>query len=173
MRFLGEGESREGCTYLRLARIRRTAAGTLQQDPHFIPPLLDISASEFLIGITRRLTEILSAKSSTLAGGRRQRSASLADFTASDIASFWLLYTVNSHLPVLRHFYETGKAHPEKLYRVLSALGGSLSPFSLKILPRDLPAYDHDGLGPCFSDLVQKVRELLVRVGPSNLGALP
>src|SRR5712671_3047088 len=173
MRFLVEGESRDGCTYLRLARVKRTAAGTLQQDQQFIPPLLDISASEFLIGITRRLTEILSAKSSILAGGRRQRSASLADFTAADIASFWLLYTVNSHLPVLRHFYETGKAHPEKLYRVLSALGGSLSTFSLKIQPRDLPLYDHENLGPCFTDLDEKLRELLETVVPSNFVALP
>ena len=173
MRFLVEGESREGCAYLRIARIKRTAAGSLQQDPQFIPPLLDISASDFLIGITRRLVEILSAKSSILAGGRRQRSADLADFTAADIAGFWLLYTVNSHLPLLRHFYETGKAHPEKLYRILSALGGSLSTFSLKIQPRDLPAYDHDELGPCFSDLDEKVRELLETVVPSNFVALP
>lgn len=173
IRFLVEGESREGCASLRMARIKRTAAGTLQQDSAFIPPLLDISASETLIGMARRLVEILSAKSSILAGGRRQRSAGLADFTAADIAGFWLLYTVNSYLPVLRHYYETGKAHPEKLYRVLSALGGSLSTFSLKIQPRDLPAYDHDELGACFSDLDDKVRELLETVVPSNFVALP
>lgn len=173
VRFLVEGESRDGCASLRAARIKRTAAGTLQPDPQFIPPLLNISASDFLIGITRRLVEILAAKSSILAGGRRQRSAGLADFTAADIAAFWLLYTVNSHLPLLRHFYETGRAHPEKLYRTLAALGGSLSTFSLKIQPRDLPAYDHDELGPCFSDLDEKVRELLETVVPSNFVALP
>ena len=173
IRFLIEGEAREGCTYLRTARIKRTAAGSLQQDPQFIPPVLNISASDFLIGITRRLVEILAAKSSILAGGRRQRSASLADFTAADIASFWLLYTVNSHLPVLRHFFETGRTHPEKLYRSLAALGGSLSTFSLKIQPRDLPTYDHDELGPCFSDLDEKVRELLETVVPSNFVSLP
>jgi len=173
MRFLVEGESREGCTCLRAARIKRTAAGSFQQDPQFVPPLLSVSASDFLMGITRRLVEILSAKSSILAGGRRQRSANLADFTAADIASFWLLYTVNSHLPLLRHYYETGRAHPEKLYRLLASMGGSLSTFSLKIQPHDLPAYDHDELGPCFSDLDEKVRELLETVVPSNFVALP
>ena len=173
LRFLVEEESREGCTYLRAARIKRTAAGTLQQDPQFIPPLLSISASDFLVGITRRLVEILSAKSSILAGNRRQRSAGLADFTSGDIPAFWLLYTVNSHVPVLRHFYETGRAHPEKLYRVLSTLGGALTTFSLKIQPRDLPAYDHDELGSCFADLDAKVRELLETVVPSNFVTLP
>jgi type VI secretion system protein ImpJ len=173
MRFLVQGESREGCTCLRAARIKRTAAGSLQQDPQFVPPLLSVSASDFLMGITRRLVEILSAKSSILAGGRRQRSANLADFTAADIASFWLLYTVNSYLPLLRHYYETGRAHPEKLYRLLASMGGSLSTFSLKIQPHDLPAYDHDELGPCFSDIDEKVRELLETVVPSNFVALP
>ena len=173
MRFLVEGESWEGCAYLRAARIKRTGTGTLQLDPQFVPPLLDISASEFLIGITRRLAEILAAKSSILSGNRRQRSAGLAEFTSADIPIFWLLYTVNSHLPLLRHFYETGRAHPEKLYRVLSALGGALSTFSLKIQPRDLPAYDHDELGTCFSDLDEKLRELLETVVPSNYVALP
>ena len=173
LRFLVEEESLQGCTYLRAARIKRTAAGTLQQDPQFVPPLLSISASDFLVGITRRLVEILSAKSSILAGNRRQRSAGLADFTSGDIPAFWLLYTVNSHLPVLRHFYETGRAHPEKLYRVLSTLGGALTTFSLKIQPRDLPAYDHDELGSCFADLDAKVRELLETVVPSNFVTLP
>src|SRR5260370_23851234 len=143
MRFLVEGDSREGCAYLRAARIKRTAAGSLQQDPQFIPPLLNIAASDLLIGITRRLVEILPAKSSILAGGRRQRSASLADFTAADIVGLWRFYTVNSHLPVLRHFFYTGRAHPKKIYRILVALGGSLSTFSFKIQPRDLSAYDH------------------------------
>jgi type VI secretion system protein ImpJ len=173
IRFLVEGESREGCACLRAARVKRTPAGSLQLDPSFIPPLLDISASEFLTSITRRLAEILAAKSSILSGNRRQRSASLAEFTSADIPIFWLLYTVNSHLPLLRHFYETGHAHPEKLYRVLSALGGALTTFSLKIQPRDLPAYDHDELGLCFSELDEKLRELLETVVPSNFVALP
>ena len=173
MRFLVEGESLEGCSYLRASRIKRTAAGTLQPDAQFIAPLLSIAASDFLVGVARRLVEILSAKSSILAGGRKQRSAGLADFNSGDIPAFWLLYTVNSHLPLLRHYYETGRVHPEKLYRVLSALGGALTTFSLKIQPRDLPAYDHDELGSCFSDLDEKIRELLETVVPSNFVTLP
>jgi len=173
LRFLAEDESRDGCIFLRAARIKRTAAGRLQQDNQFVPPLLSISANDLLMSIARRLLEILTAKSSILAGGRRQRSASLADFTAADIAGFWLLFTVNSQLPVLRHYYETGRAHPEKLYRLMAGLGGSLSTFSLKIQPRDLPVYDHEELGSCFTDLDEKVRELLETVVPSNFVALP
>lgn len=166
-------ESKEGCTALCIARLQRGSSGNLQLDASFVPPLLELSANEHLLHLTRRLVEILTAKSNILAGGRRQRSAGLADFTSADIASFWLLFTVNSHLPVLRHYYESRKVHPERLFRLLSELAGSLTTFSLKIQPRDLPPYNHEDLGGCFDDLDEKLRELLETVVPSCYVALP
>lgn len=172
-RLLTEAESREGSSALRVARIKRSAGGTFQIDPSFVPPLLDISASDYVMSIARRLLEILGAKSSILAGGRRQKSQGLADFTAADIANFWLLYTVNNHFPVLRHIYEVKRGHPEKLFSILTSLGGALTTFSLKIQPRDLPLYDHNELGSCFADLDEKLRTLLETVVPSNFVSLP
>ncbi len=92
-RILFEGENREGSSAMQVANIRKTPAGLFQMDPHFVAPLLDLSASDYLLSIARRLVEILSAKSSTLSGSRRQKNQSLAEFSASDIANFWLLYT--------------------------------------------------------------------------------
>ena len=172
-RLLVEGESRQGVSSLRVARVIRTVAGSYQLDPHFVPPLLDISASDYLVAISRRLVEILSAKSSLLAGLRRQKNQSLADFTASDIANFWLLYTVNTHFPLFRHIFETAKGHPERLYGSMLSLAGALTTFSLKVHPRDLPAYDHDELEACFTSLDEKLRFLLETVVPSNFVSLP
>jgi type VI secretion system protein ImpJ len=172
-RLLVEGDSRQGVSSLRIARVNRTPAGTLQLDPHFVPPLLDIAASDYLVSICRRLVEILSAKSSLLAGLRRQKNQSLADFTASDIANFWLLYTVNTHFPLFRHIFETCKGHPEQLFAVMLSLAGALTTFSLKIHPRDLPTYDHEDLQACFTDLDEKLRFLLETVVPSNFVSLP
>ncbi len=172
-RFLVEGENREGVSSMRIARVKRTEAGMIQVDTHFVPPLLDISASEYLVAVARRLVEILAAKSSTLAGMRRQKNQSLADFTSSDIANFWLLYTVNTHLPVLRHIFESRKGHPESLFALMLSLAGALTTFSLKIAPRDLPLYDHDELETCFTDLDEKLRFLLETVVPSNFVSLP
>ena len=109
-----------------------------------------------------------SAKSSDLAGSRRQKNQSLADFTSADIPRFWLLYTVNAAMPVFRHLFETRKGHPEALYSAMLSLAGSLSTFSLKVHPRDLPPYDHDDLGACFTNLDEKLRLLLDTVVPSN-----
>jgi type VI secretion system protein ImpJ len=139
----------------------------------FVPPLLDIAASEYLMSILRRLIEILTAKSATLSGMRRQKSQGLADFSASDIANFWLLYTVNTFLPQLRHLFTTRRGHPEVLFNAMNALAGALTTFSTKILPRDLPLYDHRDLGGRLGDLDDKLRYLLETVIPSNFVALP
>ena len=172
-RLLVEGEVSKGTPALKIARISKTEADTFQLDTQFMPPLLDIGASEYAIAIVRRLVEILSAKSGMLSGTRRQKNQSLADFTASDIASFWLLYTINTHLPLLRHLFETRHGHPEGLFATMLALAGALTTFSLTIHPRDLPKYDHDNLGACLGELDAKLRELLETVVPANFVALP
>src|SRR5437763_4572185 len=173
VRIVFEGESTEGSTVLRVARLTRSVTGDYQLDTQFIPPLIDIEASEYLMSIARRLIEILSSKSSQLSGMRRQRNQSLADFGIADVASFWLLYTINSYLPPLRHVYETRRGHPAALFETMLALAGSLSTFSMKIQPRDLPSYEHDDLGACFGKLDSQVRELLETVVPENTVSIP
>lgn len=172
-RWLAEGEARQGTSALRIARVTRTPAGLYQLDAQFVPPLLDISASDYLMGLLRRLVEIIAAKSSMLAGLRRHKNESLAEFTASDIPNFWLLYTVNSYLPLFRHLLESRKGHPEGLFRTMLALAGALTTFHLKLHPRDLPPYDHDDLQTCFTDLDEKLRHLLKTAVKSNFVSLP
>lgn len=173
LRILIEGDALEGYSSLRVARVLRTTANTYQLDPRFVPPLLDFQASDYLVSIARRLIEILSARSSSIAGVRRQKNQSLADFTASDIANFWLLYTVNTAFPSFRHLFETRGGHPEALYAAMLSLAGALTTFSTTIHPRDLPVYDHDNLGACFTELDEKLRLLLETVVPANFVALP
>ena len=170
---LVEGDTLDGYTVLPLARVTRTRAGVFQVDPAFVPPLIDIGASEHLMAVARRLVEILSARSTSLSGSRRQRSQGLADFGVADVASFWLLYTVNTWLPALRHVYETRRGHPADLYGAMLGLAGALSTFSATIHPRMLPEYDHANLSQCFATLDAQVRELLETVVPSNHASLP
>jgi type VI secretion system protein ImpJ len=172
-RLLVENEAREGSSTLRIARVIKTPAGLYRHDPRFVAPLLNLRASDYLVSIARRLVEILSAKSSTLAGTRRHKNQSLADFTASDIGNFWLLYTINSAFPQFSHIFETRGGHPEALFAAMLLLAGALTTFSRKIHPRDLPDYDHDKLGDCFTELDEKLRFLLETVVPSNFVSLP
>ncbi|MFB3829124.1 MAG: type VI secretion system baseplate subunit TssK [Bryobacteraceae bacterium] len=172
-RLLAEGETQDGFSTLRVGRVLKTEAGAFQLDPRFVPPLINLRASEYLVSIARRIVEILSSRSSTLSGMRRQKNQTLADFTASDIANFWLLYTINTSFPAMRHLFETRGGHPEALYNAMLALAGALTTFSLNIHPRDLPAYDHDDLGGCFTELDEKLRLLLDTVVPSNVVSIP
>jgi type VI secretion system protein ImpJ len=173
LRLLAEGEAREGSSALRVARVLRTDAGVYSLDPRFVPPLVDIGASDYLMSIARRLVEILSSRSSALSGMRRQKNQTLADFTASDIANFWLLYTINTCFPQFRHLFESRAGHPEALYQAMLSLAGSLTAFSPAIHPRDLPAYDHEDLGRCFAELDEKLRVLLDTVVPTNVVSMP
>lgn len=173
LRFIAEGEPLEGSSVLPVARVVRTATGAFQLDARFVPPLLDIAASDYVMAMARRLVEILSAKSSALAAGRRQRSRSQAEFGAADVANFWLLYTVNTYLPEFRHLYETRRGHPAALFGALTALAGALTTFSTTIHPRALPEYEHTDLGGCLTRLDEIVRELLETVVPANHVALP
>ena len=173
LRLLMGNENREGSSTLRIARVQKIPTGTFKLAPAFVAPMIDLHGSEYLVSILRRLIEILVARSAELGGQRRQKNQSLADFTSTDIANFWLLYTVNSHLPVLRHLFESKLGHPEDLFACMLEIAGSLTTFSTKIHPRDLPRYEHDDLGGCFSRLDQQLRSLLETVVPTNVVSLP
>lgn len=171
-RILVEGESQQHSSVLRVARVKRTAAGRVELENRFVPPLLDIAANDYLMMVLRRLVEILAAKSNQLSGTRRQKNLSLADFGTADIANFWLLYTINSSFPLMQHLLETQRGHPADLYEGMLALAGALTTFSSTVHPRDLPKYEHDDLAGCFASLDEKLRLLLETVVPSNFVSL-
>jgi type VI secretion system protein ImpJ len=171
LRLLLEGESTEGYVVMPLVRLVRTSAGEVSLDPSFVPPLLDIAASSFIMGIAHRIAERVAAKASSLAGMRRHRNQGLADFSVTDVASFWLLYTLNTHLPQLRHLHDVRRGHPADLWEALVALAGALTTFSPSSRP--VPAYDHARLGACYSAIETQLLELLETAVPEVAVALP
>ena len=173
LRILAENEAREGSSVLRIANVLKTETGGFQLNHRFVPPLLEVRASDYLRGLVNGILEILAAKSTQISGTRRHKNESLADFTTSDIANFWLLYTVNSNIPVLSHMLQGQRCHPEELFGSLTGLGASLTTFSNNIRPRDLPLYDHTELSEVFTDLDEKLRILLETVVPTNVVSLP
>jgi type VI secretion system protein ImpJ len=172
-RLVKEEDARQGVAALRIARVRLSPGGVYELDRSFVPPLLDLAASDYLVSIARRLVEILSARSSSIAATRRHRGQTLGDFTTADIPDFWLLYTINTWLPAFRHLFESGAGHPEKLFSAMTGLAGALTTFSSRATPRELPCYDHESLEKCFSELDAKLRFLLETVAPRNWVSLP
>ncbi len=166
LRLLFEGEALDGYTTLPLMRLVRDAAGVTTLDATFVPPMLELAANEYLVGITRRLVERVAAKAGAVSGTRRQRNQGLADFSVTDVAGFWLLYTLNTHLPSLRHLHEVRRGHPAALWEAMIALAGALTTFSAA--PTPLPTYDHLRLGEVFTLLDARVHELLDTAVPDT-----
>ena len=173
IRFALETQDNAGLVTLPVARVLRDGSGRFIFDPSFIPPCLQISASERLLVIARTLVDILDEKSASLSRARRATAQGRAGYSSEEIASFWFVHTVNESLSVLRHFSVSERGHPEQLYIEMSRLGGALCTFGLESHPESLPAYNHDDLEKCFGPLNQHIRAHLELVVPSNCVQIP
>jgi type VI secretion system protein ImpJ len=172
-RILFGTEFRDGHSTFRIAQLQRSATGVPVLRQAFVPPCLDLASSEYLMGLLRRQVEILLTKSAALSGPRRERGKAAAGFSTTETDKFWLLHTVNSYLPELRHIFMTRHGHPESAYVAMLRLAGALSTFSLEGDPGTLPEYDHDNLGACFTALDLRIRDLMEIVIPSKYRSIP
>lgn len=173
LRLLFADELRDGYSSIKVAELERTATGQLTLSGTYIPPALGVAASPWLLNMHRQIVEILVTKSSSLGEQRRQRTASLADFTTSEIAVFWLLHTVNSAIPVLMHLLRTRIVHPERLYSELIQLVGKLMTFATDRHPKNIVRYEHTNLYLTFSQLAAEIRDLLETVIPTRCVPIP
>ena len=113
IRFVLETQSQEGLVTIPVARVIRDGNGRFIFDPSFIPPCLQISASERLLVMVKTLVDILSEKSFSLSRASRV-TAGRAAYSTEEIASFWFVHTVNEALGVLRHLCVSDRGHPEQ-----------------------------------------------------------
>lgn len=173
IRFVVDGQDTQGLVTLPVARVLRDGSGRFIFDPSYIPPCLQISASERLLVIARTLVDILDEKSASLSRARRATAQGRAGYSSEEIASFWFVHTVNESLSVLRHLSVSERGHPEQLYLEMSRLAGALCTFGLESHPETLPAYNHDDLEKCFGPLNQHIRAHLELVVPSNCVQIP
>jgi type VI secretion system protein ImpJ len=173
LRLLFGEEPLDNHAALKIAEVRRTPEGKATLDEAYIPPSICLSAARPMIDIVRRLLEILSAKSTTLGEQRRQKSAGVADFTTSDVATFWLLHTVNAYLPIMMHYHHVQRVHPELLYLTMARLAGELMTFVTEGHPAELPKYIHTDLTTTFGQLDRKLRVLLETVIPTRCIPIP
>jgi type VI secretion system protein ImpJ len=173
LRIVFEGEPLDDYVSLKVAELQRSASGKYMLSDAYVPPSLFLSSSTQLTAYLRRILEMLSAKSSELAGQRRQRSAGLVEFTMSEAANFWFLHTVNATIPVLMHLHSNPDVHPEDVFLVLARLAGELFTFSGDGHPKDLPQYAHDAVGPSFSAMEKRISDLMGTIIPTKCAPVP
>ncbi|MEM7199377.1 MAG: type VI secretion system baseplate subunit TssK [Planctomycetota bacterium] len=169
VRVVFEGEPMEDLEKIQIARLVRTDTGGYALAEACVPPLLDVSASPYVIGILRGVLERLVNKSRSLFESRGQAVGGTATITAGDAGAFWMLHTVNGYVPPLQHFYDRANAarqnpslggvHPQVLYLEIARLIGELCTFRKDGTgPTETPKYDHDDLGRTFRELEAAVQ---------------
>lgn len=173
LRVLLEGESLDDYTWLKMAEVVRGASGRIELVQTFVPPCLQLRASERLQLILRRILETLSARSDELTQQRRHRGSGVVEFAISESASFALLQIINAALPIIRHCHSQLGLHPERAFSELSRLAGVLFTFAGEGHPKDLPLYVHDDLSGTFSQLEEQLRGLINVVIPTRAVRIP
>lgn len=162
LQFLLDTELSGDVIAMPVARVKRDGRGQYQLDTQFIPPTLQIVASERLLDLLRRTVTLLEAKGAALAASINQApSAAIgggAAYVGNELATRWLLHAVRSADAPLRHLLLTRRAHPERAYLELARLAGALCTFAMGSHPRDIAAYDHDDLTTCFDALEAQLR---------------
>jgi type VI secretion system protein ImpJ len=173
LKILFSGEVLDDFTLIKVFEITRSSTGLFSLNDKYIPPCLNISGSERLMTLLRGLIEAISAKSTSLSQQRRHKSYGAVEFGISDITHFWLLHTVNTWIPLISHYYNHTRFHPENLYRALVQFIGQLITFAVEGHPKDIAPYIHDNQGRTFESLDALARHLLEIVIPTKWVQIP
>ncbi len=152
-----------------VARLLRDSQGVWTQDEAFLPPLLTLQSSRWLVAQLEQLLTQLRARLTRLMAMRRESNERMADFAVADVSLFWLLNALNNAEPVLGQFQRDLQSPVERLYTELSRLAGSLLTFSLEHQVSAIPAYNHAQLNAVFPPLFDLLSDLLEASLPSRV----
>jgi type VI secretion system protein ImpJ len=168
LRLLLDHEAHEGEVLLPLARVRRDGSGHFVFDEGYIPPVLQVGASEALVRLLARIVDMLEAKGAALAAARAGGGG-----PTGDVATLWLLHAVHSSLAPLRQHLLSRRSRPDQLFTELARLAGALCTFALDAHPRQLAAYDPDDLAGCFGALERHIARHLGVAAPAAAVRIP
>lgn len=155
-----------------VARLQQDSQGVWTLDETFLPPLLTLQSSRWLVNQLEQLMTQLRARLSRLMAMRRESNERMADFAVADVSLFWLLNALNSAEPVLGQFLRHPQSPAERLYLELARLAGSLLTFSLEHQVSAIPVYQHERLNGVFPPLFDLLSDLLEASLPSRVVAV-
>lgn len=155
-----------------IARLQPTLQGGWTLDDTFLPPMLMIQSSGWLMTQLELLMTQLRIRLTRLMAMRRESNERMADFAIADVSLFWLLNALNSAEPVLGQFQRHPQSTVERLYPELARLAGSLLTFSLDHQVSAIPVYQHAQLNAVFPPLFDLLSDLLEASLPSRVVAI-
>jgi type VI secretion system protein ImpJ len=165
-------ESRDDYDSIKVAEIVRDPGGAMVVSEAYIPSVLNIAASPFLMGGVQRLLALMAAKHRQLSAERSQRDASAIDFGPNDVTRYLQLSALNAAIPYLVHAARAGEVSPRELYLYLVQTAGALATFSMDMDPSAFPQFIYVDLRQTFEELFAlltglvraNLREMCVKV---------
>ncbi|MBD3322718.1 MAG: type VI secretion system baseplate subunit TssK, partial [Chitinivibrionales bacterium] len=154
-------ESQDNYSVVQIGKLTRNPDGRIIFRDKFIPPLLHLGGSPYLMEILRSLLELLLAKISSLSQGRKQIEGGFAEFGTKEETAFRLLQTLNTYAPLINHHHLVPSVHPFELFTLLTQFTGSLCTFSSQVSIKNLPRYDHHNLTGTFERFAEIIRNVL------------
>ncbi|MDN8541642.1 type VI secretion system baseplate subunit TssK [Erwinia sp. BC051422] len=152
-----------------VARLKQDSQSGWTQDETFLPAILTVQSSPWLLSQLDLLMTQLRTRLNRLMAMRRESNERMADFAVADVSLFWLLNALNSAEPVLSQFLRFPQSAPERLYPELARLAGSLLTFSLAHQVSAIPAYQHARLNDVYPPLFALLGDLLEASLPSRV----
>ncbi len=149
--------------------------------PGFIPPCISIAADDGLLALVKEVRDQICARSRQLEAYKSERGLHSAEFGSRDMVYLLALRSLNRYAALLEHLVSSRQVHPWQVYGLLRQLVGELSTFSGQTSydgsgPENpaLPAYDHRGLGACFTAAQEAITRLLdeITAGPDYVLAM-
>jgi type VI secretion system protein ImpJ len=150
-----------------IARIEKLSAANAapQLDVTYIPPILACDGWKPLLnGILRNAYERIGTKIELLAAQALTRRIAVDSMSPGDTLIIAQLRILDEAYALLGVMIQAEGVHPLTAYFELCRLVGQLSIFGAARRPPELPAYNHDDLGPCFGRVKQYIDALLQEI---------
>lgn len=139
-------------------------------EPRYIPPLLDLQASQRAAGMLTELQGLLNSRAEDLAGVV----SGAGKGGVAEVADFMLLQLVNRYHALTAHHAAGHLFHPEAFFGLLVQLGGELATFrAASKRPPKFPTYRHDDLRNTLEPVTTLVGDWLTTTGIRNVVPIP
>jgi len=158
----GENTKDDGNVRLPVAKIKEsTSNGSLILDETFIPPIIDIKASNHLLSAVKQLISTLSVRATTLS----ERVVNVSQGGSNTIQNFLLLQLFNRYEGLFKHYLALPFLHPEVMYRLLVQFEGELATYySATRRGNSSLMYRHDDLSQTFKIIDKVLKDYLSAV---------
>lgn len=160
-----------------VARLERSGDSVILSEG-FIPPCLNIKASDVLLKLVSNTKDQITSRSRQLEAYKRDRGIQSAEFGARDMVYLLALRSLNRYVPLLDHLMTYDYTTPWNVYAVLRQVIGELSAFSERVDVMGkmtdgsggVMDYDHRDLWGCFSGVCGTITRLLdeITAGPEH-----